>query len=297
MSSRTPPKQIREKLRKEVNFGCPICRSLFLTWHHFDPPWHKCNSHSVRGIIALCSNCHRQADGGSFTKEQLHKLKNINTTEPPLGTLPWNVNGALIDFGGNYFVADTSKMFSLRVAQQEVFSLRLCSDGYLLINASIWNSKGEIVFQLEENDILTNIEKIDDLECTAQAKKLSVSSQKNDARLLLKFNRSKAGDVIPDYSKLTPIQKANNEINKMIDMDIKRRCATLIDSDGFVPSIIIEFKVHAPGFCVDTTAKGVVLDMTKLGYDRANLTGKFAGEHAIKFNYGNRGEIFHMGNE
>lgn len=25
-------------LRREVGFGCPVCRSPFLTWHHFDPP-------------------------------------------------------------------------------------------------------------------------------------------------------------------------------------------------------------------------------------------------------------------
>lgn len=149
MPSQTPSAEIRKNLRKEVNFGCPICRSPFLTWHHFDPSWHECHSHNEAGIIALCSNCHRQADGGAYAKQYLHELKSKNIPEPPLALLPWHVNNALINFGGNFFIAQNSKVFSIRVAGREVFSLRLDNNGYLKINASIWNSNNALVLRLE----------------------------------------------------------------------------------------------------------------------------------------------------
>ena len=41
-------------LRREVGFGCPVCRSPFLTWHHFDPPYHVEEHWRHEGMIALC---------------------------------------------------------------------------------------------------------------------------------------------------------------------------------------------------------------------------------------------------
>lgn len=302
-TSQTPPAEIRRNLRKEVNFGCPICRSPFLTWHHFDPPWTECHSHNEAGIIALCSNCHRQADGGAYTKQYLHELKSKNISEPPLGSLPWHVNSALINFGGNFFIAQTSKVFSIRVAGQEVFSLRLDNNGYLKINACIWNSKNALVLRLEENDIISFIDNIGDLECTAQAKILSVISKENDARLLLQFDRSNPDTTIPDSSRLLPksLLISAPDIASHIDKDLKRCSEIVIDADGLVPTIKMEIRIHGPGFKIDTLGEGIIFDMTGLGYDRAIMTGKFIGEHAFKINFGDEkagyNEILHLGSE
>jgi hypothetical protein len=63
----------------------------------------------------------------------------------------------------------------------------------------------------------------------------------------------------------------------------------------------MEIAVHGPGFKIDTTAKGIVLDLTELGYDRAVMTGKFVGEYAFKLNFGNEktgySELLHLGSE
>lgn len=75
--NRTPPARIRERLRREVGFGCPVkgCGSPYLTWHHFDPPWSKHEHHEPNGMIALCREHHDQADAGAFTKDQLRAFK------------------------------------------------------------------------------------------------------------------------------------------------------------------------------------------------------------------------------
>jgi hypothetical protein len=301
--SRTPPVEIRKNLRKEVNYGCPICRSPFLTWHHFDPPWNECHSHTEQGIIALCSNCHRQADGGAFTKKYLHELKEKTISSPPIGSLPWHINCALVRFGGNLFIAQSSKLFSIRVVKQEVFSLLLDTNGYLKLNASIWNNKNALVLRLEDNDIVSYMDNIGDLECSAEAKMLSVISRENDAQLVLKFARSDPDQTIPNSTQLLPKTLLENApaLKSHIDNELRSRSQVVIDPEGLVPTIDIEIDISGPRFTIGTSEKGIILDMTQLGYDRAVLTGKFFGEHALDINLGNKvsgyREIVHLGSE
>ncbi len=295
-ASRTPPASLRRQLRKEVGFGCPICRSPFLTWHHFDPPWHQGHTHSQKGIIALCSNCHRQADGGMYTNEQLHELKEKQAGSPPLGTLPWRVKGAIIDFGGNYFIARTNKKFSIKVANQEVFSFRLEVDGRLSVDAQIWNKRKEVVFKLERNDILANIDDIEDIECAAQGKSLSVISKELDAQFSLRFDRGEPDEFSPTSANFLP--KINfDPANKRTNEHIAKKCAEVVDSDGKLTVITVGVKVQGPRFHIETKRKGIILDLREVGYDRATLTGKFVGEYCVKMVFDRLGEMFHMGSE
>lgn len=74
---RTPPREVQEQLRKEVNFGCPVsgCGIPYLTGHHFDPPWSEAKHHNPEGMIALCATHVALADGGCWTKGQLKQMK------------------------------------------------------------------------------------------------------------------------------------------------------------------------------------------------------------------------------
>ncbi len=71
--NRNPPPAVREQLRKEVGFGCPVCGSPYLTFDHFDPPWEVEHHHDPARMIALCWSCH--AEARSYTTEQLRALK------------------------------------------------------------------------------------------------------------------------------------------------------------------------------------------------------------------------------
>lgn len=181
--------------------------------------------------------------------------------------------------------------------------MRIDKNGYLRLNASIWDSQNALVSRLIENDIVGYLENIGDLECTAQARKLSVVSKQNDARFSLEFSRANPDETIPNSSRLFPktvLDKAP-DLALRVDNDLKLRSGILIDADGLVPTIVMEIAVHGPGFKIDTTAKGIVLDLTELGYDRAVMTGKFVGEYAFKLNFGNEktgySELLHLGSE
>jgi len=69
---------VREKLRKEVNFGCPVinCGLPYLEYHHFDPPWKEKNHYEPKGMVALCPTDHSLASGsGKWDKEQIRYMK------------------------------------------------------------------------------------------------------------------------------------------------------------------------------------------------------------------------------
>ncbi|WVV46823.1 hypothetical protein THH46_16005 [Pseudomonas sp. NA13] len=79
MGRKTIPSSVMLALRSEVGFGCPVkdCGNPYLEYHHFDPPVSVRAHNEPQGMIALCAQHHKKADGGAYTNEQLHALKKI----------------------------------------------------------------------------------------------------------------------------------------------------------------------------------------------------------------------------
>lgn len=112
--NRKPPNKVIRQLRQEVGFCCPglkesgePCGSPLLTWHHFDPPWRERQHHDPAGMIALCSNCHGQAD--LLTKEQLRKIKDAGRERAATiaHRFAWRRRKLLVVLGGNFFTIVT----------------------------------------------------------------------------------------------------------------------------------------------------------------------------------------------
>ena len=77
-SKRKPiPAKVKSILREEVGFGCIVknCGNPYLEYHHFDPPVSIRAHNEPEGMIALCAQHHKKADGDAYTTEQLHELK------------------------------------------------------------------------------------------------------------------------------------------------------------------------------------------------------------------------------
>ena len=107
--NRTPPNETIAQLLKEINYGCPIqnCCNPYLEFHHFDPPWNVKRHHDPKGMIALCSQHHRAADGGAYTKQQLHELKTRKCTDVS-GRFEWRRNDLILLLGGSIFINFTT---------------------------------------------------------------------------------------------------------------------------------------------------------------------------------------------
>ncbi|MGI2155364.1 hypothetical protein ACROAK_21195 [Shewanella oncorhynchi] len=107
MSERKPiPKSVKKVLRSEVGFGCPVkgCGNPYLEYHHFDPPVSVKPHNEPEGMIALCAQHHKKADGGAYTTEQLHELKKDKANAKLVkGSLDWLRKDLLAVVGGNFY--------------------------------------------------------------------------------------------------------------------------------------------------------------------------------------------------
>jgi hypothetical protein len=100
--SRRPPADVLRQLREEVNYSCPICGSPFLSWHHFDPPYHTTQHHNPDGMIALCPLHHKMADSGMYSVDQLRILKHKQSDGGRIAyRWPWDPENIAFFFGGN----------------------------------------------------------------------------------------------------------------------------------------------------------------------------------------------------
>jgi hypothetical protein len=156
---RTPPVEIRRILRREVGFGCPLsdCANPYLEYHHFDPPWHVEEHHEPRGMIALCAEHHRKADGGAFTVDQLRELKRPAVTEV-VGRFDWLRNDVLAVVGGSLYY-ETPIIFAFK-GERAIWFERDQS-GLLLFNIRMVTQSGEQRLRLENNDWLVRGSPVD----------------------------------------------------------------------------------------------------------------------------------------
>ncbi len=77
--NRSIPAVVRRQVLIEAGHRCAIqtCRSTADVDIHHIVPWAQSHSHEPDNLIALCPNCHRQADRGDIDRTSLRKYKEI----------------------------------------------------------------------------------------------------------------------------------------------------------------------------------------------------------------------------
>lgn len=189
--NRKPPANVRKILRQEVNFGCPVdgCGSPYLSWHHFDPPWDFLKHHNPEGMIALCLHHHKEADAGAFTLKQFRKLKqNPFLSEGksyPQGRFNWKREQLLVAAGDIYAL---DCFYILTIKDHPIIWLTKDDNGYDLLNLSIYDDNGNLIFSMRDNDweIYGNLM---DLECPPSGTSLKFKDNQNKIWFNLIFDQ------------------------------------------------------------------------------------------------------------
>ncbi len=183
--SKTPPSEVRRILRQEVNFGCPICGSPFLTWHHFNPTWRIQHHHKAEGMIALCLQHHKEADVGTFTITQLQEWKTNPYLEKaaPRAKFNWQREQILLQVGSNYYI---SPNYILRLASHSAISISRDVFGFKGISVDLRKANGDPILIMEANDWVL-LDEVDDIECPPSANALTISVAKEGICLNLRF--------------------------------------------------------------------------------------------------------------
>ena len=180
-------------LRAEVGFGCPVCRSPFLTWHHFDPPEHIEKHWRPEGMIALCLNCHPNADGkgyggDAYSPEELRAMKRRGyAAEDVRASFPsWQKKSILVRVGGCY--ATPSKAV-ISVNDIPQIALSRNAAGLLSLSFQLRNRDDAILVEMEDNWFTAYPGNIHDMTVTPKTREIKVWLDKEDVGLELSFNR------------------------------------------------------------------------------------------------------------
>ncbi len=202
--NRTPPLSVRQELRKEVGFGCPVpgCGNPYLSWHHFDPPWNEKEHHNPVGMIALCSEHHAKADAGAFTKEQLREFKQnaIQHSIQIKGKFDWMRNRLLAVIGGNFYY-ETPIIFQFR--GQPAIWFNRDNDGYLLLNVRMLSILKEPRTIIEDNFWLSSGNP-EDLVSPPSGKLLSVKYANGDSLKIEFIEFKSAAEAKKRYPEAAP---------------------------------------------------------------------------------------------
>lgn len=196
-----PPIEVRQQLRREVGFGCPMdgCGNPYLHWHHFDPPWSERQHHDPSGMIAICAEHHAKADAGAYTTEQLRALKN-STHSDPAGRFDWMRRELLVVVGGNYY---HETPIPVQFREQPVIWLNRDPEGYLLVNLAMLSGSNEPRAMMQDNFWMA-LGVPNDVECPPSGRKLKIEYSNGD-RLGVEFFTV---DNTSDISKRYPEVKA-----------------------------------------------------------------------------------------
>lgn len=182
-------------LRAEVGFVCaaPQCDSPYLEYHHFDPPWAGGNSHRPEGMIALCATHHGLADGGAYTREELHRWKAAKR-EPSVvnATIPWRREATLFRLGGGVCLGVPN---ILELNRARAIWLTKADDGQDLLNFDLHGADGSIAFEMRES-VWTAHPAWEDIEVAPQGRTLSLRAEKLGIRLSLRFHGATQDNVI-----------------------------------------------------------------------------------------------------
>lgn len=179
--SRTPPIEIRRRLRREVGFGCPVpgCRNPFLEYHHFDPPWRIEHHHRPEGMIALCESHHSQAGGGAFTDDQIREMKRAERSveRPVSARFNWMRNSLLVVAGGMFFY-EVKTMVQYR--SMPVIWFNRDEFGHQLLNVRMLSRTSEKRLWIQDHDWILHGEP-EDVECPPSGRFLNVKYSNGDA--------------------------------------------------------------------------------------------------------------------
>jgi hypothetical protein len=166
------------------------CGNPYLEYHHFDPPVNIRPHNEPNGMIALCAQHHKKADGGAYSIEQLHALTSDKTNPSMVkGNLDWLRRDLLAVVGGIFYY-ETPRI--IVIDSHEVISLNRDKEGYLRLSINMLSINAEERL-IVNNNSWENIGSPIDLRSPPQGKELEVRYANGDY-LYLKFTELKDSD-------------------------------------------------------------------------------------------------------
>jgi len=213
------------QLRREVGYGCPICRNPFLTWHHFDPPFHEEKHWRPEGMIALCLQHHAAADSkggrpGAYTVQQLRELKNANySSQDVKGSFPvLQIQKKMLIRVGGVYTDKSSPIISINGEPQ--ISISVGDEDMLNLSFELRNKDDHVLLKMENNWLTAYPNHLHDMTAEPKTNDVTVWLGKRDVGLKFSFKWI-----------------AMEELEGMLESDSRRASAAALRSLGGIGSL------------------------------------------------------------
>lgn len=141
------PEPIKRQVRQEAGFGCCKCGQPIIEYHHIVE-----DSQDPKDIMLLCPfPCHNQATYGVMSKEEqrAHKANPYNIRKGFVkGKLEITQKIPIVTIGTNRFIGNGDFLI---VDDESLLSIEIY-EGKLELSAKLYNSKDNLVAEIERNE-------------------------------------------------------------------------------------------------------------------------------------------------
>jgi hypothetical protein len=197
-------------------------------------------------MIALCSTCHRQADSGQWTAQQLRDLKRkpYLAGKDIAGALRWIRNEIVLRGGGNEAIG--ANVFLMVRGRKMVWFTR-DAEGQMLLNIDVQTADGNPLFKMEDNDWTASKESAD-IEAPPGGRKISCKWKPLEPKGLTELALSFEDLLESEYRKVSENCAASNPMVRSGKMTLQEAIREDWDS---VSSVISSW----PALLVTMTAR------------------------------------------
>lgn len=147
-----PKSEVQRQLRQEANFGCAVCGTPVLEYHHIIPE-SEVEHYDPDHMIALCPTHHRPSDDEAITRDRLYKYKeNPHITDYVDHVFYFEPTNPKIILGSSVAeLYDGNDITLLNINGKDIIDLSF-EDNLLRFSIRFYSKDDELVAQITDND-------------------------------------------------------------------------------------------------------------------------------------------------
>ncbi len=150
------PESVKREVRQRCGFGCVVCGSPFIQYHHADVAFADARFHDPAKITILCATCHDRATRGTYSDEKIreHMQRPYCLEHGPAFTdVDYGATAPRVRFAGSEF---EECAIPVRVADYAIVMMERPpeAEAPVLISAFFSNTRGEVSLVIQRNNVL-----------------------------------------------------------------------------------------------------------------------------------------------
>ncbi|WP_164667774.1 HNH endonuclease [Virgibacillus doumboii] len=150
-TGRQIPLPLKRELRQEGVFGCVLCGSPIIEYHHIIP-FHQIKSHNREEMVILCPEHHHRADCGEIPKDILYNAKNQpfnrNVEHISKDFFLRDYNSLKLKVGSNIYIRTP---ILLEVDGHPLITIGM-EENKALLNAKFYNRQNKLLAEIVDNE-------------------------------------------------------------------------------------------------------------------------------------------------